>query len=351
MRILLTFGDFYAPHAAVLMESIIDNCPQKVDFVIISYDLSGSLRDVLTNHFSGKVNSIEFVKCGDTEAYNRFNGAKVKRQVNNFNGILRLYASQLLPNDDYVIYLDCDTLLQDDIFRITENADLSKPLCAVTAYDPDYKWRNLEKIEFSERTAFNPLIVETYFYRAFELLEIKSNSRYFDAGIMVFNLGYWRKNLVGEKALEYLLQYPEKCFCNEQDALNHVLNGNYFALKPKWNSNVAKTCGFFTNYTSAELKTGQQSPSIIHAKGWAYMPNFPGVGKIYWKYRKATPWPKKEFPDKTLKNFIVKYAIGILKFLYFIYFGLVKKHDKTLCCAPFGLFQYNHHFTDIRTKQ
>jgi lipopolysaccharide biosynthesis glycosyltransferase len=344
MRILLTFGDFYAPHAAVLMESIIDNCPKKIDFVIISYDLSGNLQDTLANHFSKKINSIEFVKCRDTDAYDRFNSAKVKRQVNNFNGILRLYAQKLLPNDDYVIYLDCDTLLQDDIFNITENADLSKPLCAVRMFDPAYRWRDLTTIRPEERTRFNPLLVENYFHRLYEDLEMDRDAWYFCAGIMVLNLNYWREHHIAERALEFLLKYPEKCFLNEQDALNHIVNGNFFPLEPKWNTNMSDNICFFTNYTAPQIIEGQKNPSIIHTKGWDYSRNFTRDGKIYWKYRKNTPWPKKEFLDKSIGKFVQKYLLYLLAVLYRIWFKLFSRYDKTLCKAPFGLFQYYHLF-------
>ncbi|MDR1581885.1 MAG: hypothetical protein LBS55_01270, partial [Prevotellaceae bacterium] len=138
MRILLTFDTGYAPHAATVMESIIQNCPEKLDFVVIYCDLTKEIQNILSKHFEGKVNSLEFVQLEKTLIIDVVKNIKVIAHNWNYNVYLRLYA-QILLQDGYVIYMDCDTIVQDNILKILENADLTKPVCAVTEYNPCYK--------------------------------------------------------------------------------------------------------------------------------------------------------------------------------------------------------------------
>lgn len=68
MRILLTFDDAYAPHAAVVIESIIQTCPEKLDFVILhTASLSKDSRFLLESDFAKKVKSLFFFEIPQNE--------------------------------------------------------------------------------------------------------------------------------------------------------------------------------------------------------------------------------------------------------------------------------------------
>ncbi|GHU72973.1 LPS 1,2-glucosyltransferase [Spirochaetia bacterium] len=317
MKIVLTFDTNYAPHAATAMESIIRNCTEKLEFVVIYYDLDRNTREILLDHFKDKVKSLEFYNI-DKEYIYHFKVVKNVPHITGFNVFLRLLICDILPETDkYILYLDCDIIVQDNILNIMDGADLTKPLCAITEYSPNYKLRNLTNLTLMEKPIIKPWNSDAYWYRTYIDLELNKTVNYFNAGVLLINLEYWRNNKINEKAILFLLEQPERAYAADQDALNHVINGNYYALAPKWNNGVVPS-GILTNYSDAELLEAEKSPSIIHIVGpykpWYYLGSS-RYQRIYWEYRSTTPWPQKIYSDKTLKNIIKKF---IREFIYLL---------------------------------
>jgi lipopolysaccharide biosynthesis glycosyltransferase len=308
MKILLTFDTNYAPHAATVMESIIQNCPEKLDFVVIYYNLNKEIQDILTQHFSEKVNSLEFFELNEDVLKSSIDASLLVCEQWSMDTFLRLYAPNLLPNEQSIIYLDCDVIVMDNILKILEGVDLSKPVCAVTEYDSNYKSKDLSKISIGKPT-MNPWFMEAYWYRLFRDLDMDLYGKYFNAGVLIMNLDYFRVNQVTEKCIHFLKENPKKVFGVDQDALNHALNGNYFPLDPRWNS---YSQSIFSGYSSNILKNAKNNPAIIHVVGlykpWKYLCET-RYQKLYWSYRKFTPWSKKEYKDKTVKNRLKKYVL------------------------------------------
>ena len=306
MRILLTFDTNYAPHAATVMESIIQNCPEKLDFVIIYFDLNKETQDIFTQHFALKVKSIEFIRMDEERLKSIAENINAVEHLG-LNTYLRLFATELLPNDRHIIYLDCDIIVNENILRIIDGADLSKPICAVTEYDPMYKLNDLNSPDIKK--PLNPWISEALWYRIYFDLEMDcKHSKYFNAGVMVMNLDYWRDNKITEKSLRFMVENPEKIFYGDQDALNFVINGNHFPLNLRWNF-VPDTLSIFNNYPLSVLKEIQKNPAIIHTAGtikpWKYLCDSK-FKNLYKYYRKFTPWPKVVYKDITLKNVLKK---------------------------------------------
>jgi lipopolysaccharide biosynthesis glycosyltransferase len=307
----------YAPHAAALIESIIQYCPEKLDFVIIYCELNMEIQNILLNHFKIKVASLEFVKFDIECLKDSLNSVKAAEHLKGLNTYLRLFSPSLLPEKEHhVIYLDCDIIVQDNLLNILDKVDLTKPICAVTEYDPAYKFKDLNVLKVYEKPFINPWIYEAYWYRTYYYLKLNPTSKYFNDGVLIINLDYWRKNNITEKAIDFLLKNPEKAFSADQDALNHVINGDYCALEPRWNSiNIGRE--IFSNYDPSLFEKEVNEYAILHIAGskkpWTYMCN-PKYQKLYWKYRKNTPWPKVEYKDKTLKKILKKYIYNIYCF-------------------------------------
>jgi lipopolysaccharide biosynthesis glycosyltransferase len=95
--------------------------------------------------------------------------------------------------------------------------------------------------------------------------------------------------------------------------MNHIINGNYFPLEPRWIGNLNFTV--FQNYSVRQIIEAKSRPAIIHfigaLKPWYYLSRT-SWQKIYWKYRRLTPWPQKEYKDKTLKKTILKFLREII---------------------------------------
>lgn len=108
---------------------------------------------------------------------------------------------------DKVLYLDCDIMVMSDLESLHALDLTNLPLAAVQ--DP----------------VFQPI----------KDLDMDINSTYFNTGIMLINLDYWRKNNIAERALLYLRTNPQKITYADQCALNAVVNGNYFSLSKEFN--------------------------------------------------------------------------------------------------------------------
>lgn len=316
MRILLTFDDAYAPHAAVVIESIIQTCPEKLDFVILhTASLSKDSRFLLESDFAKKVKSLFFFEIPQNE-FKGFRNVQTLAHIKNpENVLLRLFCGRL-PFDDIILYMDCDVIVFDDVRKVLEYADDNKIINAVTEYNAAYKMRDLSILDNIEKRYGDLLSYEAYFTRTLRQLDMDPYGKYFCAGVMLINLMLWKENKIGEKSLLYILHNSDKCFATDQDALNHILNGNYGELSPRWDD-VVKSGGVFTNYTVKQLQEAYTNPAIVHFAGpvkpWHYM-SLEKYRKVYKKYRKTSSWPQVIYIDNTFKNQIKKRILFPLVF-------------------------------------
>jgi len=69
----------------------------------------------------------------------------------------------------------------------------------------------------------------------FERLSLPPDSEYLNAGVMLINLEYWRKNDIQNKALKYISENRDVCLYHDQDALNVVLHGTMKKFSVRYN--------------------------------------------------------------------------------------------------------------------
>ena len=117
----------------------------------------------------------------------------------------RFKLPELLPKLDKVLYLDCDVIVRTSL----------KELFAVSLKDKAVAM--VEDVE-SKRES--------------ERLAIK---KYFNAGVMLINLDYWRKNNVSTLLFEYAKNNKKKILWQDQDVINAVLEGKIKSISLKWN--------------------------------------------------------------------------------------------------------------------
>jgi lipopolysaccharide biosynthesis glycosyltransferase len=137
----------------------------------------------------------------------------------------RLRIPELLPYGiSRALYLDADVLVLDDIEKIFE-LDLKGSIlgAVVDGLDSQMKLsRDFERV---------PRVRD-----------------YFNAGVLLMNLDLWREERISERALQYLSDYPQSIYA-DQDALNVVCDSLWMKLEPRWNyqecwiNNIAKLHG------------------------------------------------------------------------------------------------------------
>ena len=212
----------------------------------------------------------------------------------------RLFLAELLPSHiDKVIYLDGDIIVRHSLKRMYETNIENTAIGVVTDMDEGS-------------------------IQIFNNLRYEEELGYFNSGVLLINLKFWRMNNLFQQFIEFATKYPERIRLHDQDILNYVLRNNKKTLHLKYNVQD----GFFKKVLNIswkyeeELKEAIDNPFIIHFtcgginKPWNQGCKVP-YKEEYFKYRSFTKWkdePLKKIsqPIKTkIKNYIEKTAIKL----------------------------------------
>ena len=238
-----------------------------------------------------------------------------------------LFASILEDNIHRVLYLDCDMVVTGDVIPLFHLLLDNYALAAV---------RDSKTIPLSDIHRFQ--------------LGFSYEDDYFNSGMMMINLDYWRKEQVEPLLLEYAKR-DRIVFYHDQDALNYVFKGRWYRLSPKWNRMNMVVMDMSMFQTKRDKREYIRDIRIIHyaappdLKPWKNI-HFIPFGRKYLYYKKLSPWKdtplqpvktKKLFLYCTLLNYyiddffikspiILKIPYSILKdTLYFFYCLFVNK--------------------------
>lgn len=185
----------------------------------------------------------------------------------------RLFLSRILPDViDKVIYLDCDIIVNSSIKELW-NIDISEYAVGVV---PDMDEGNLN------------------IYRR---LKYAPSYGYFNSGVLLVNLKYWREHDLLNSFLQFWRDYPERVVYHDQDILNCVLKDHKQLLPIKFNVQTPalyKSVNISWEY-DVELEEALRSPVIIHYttcdKPWIRDCQHPWKG-LFYKYLRGLPVPK-----------------------------------------------------------
>jgi lipopolysaccharide biosynthesis glycosyltransferase len=284
IEILLTFDDNYAQHAATLCNSMFENNPNiSFNFHIIYKNLNQTNRETLAGWLSEKGHTLNFYPLADEDTVKFFlvrDGDHVS-----IDTYFRLMGDVILPDDlSKVLYIDPDTVNTASLTDLW-NTDISDyALGAVASTVPEER-----KLK----------------------LGLDLEDSYFQAGVLLINLDYWRKNEVGPRLRSYLRENYDKMDRWDQDILNAVLRGEWLKIPLRYNAyeTVFHKKDFFKSnwapeYTSVGKKAALDSPAIIHyTNTGVYKPWFKNSISAnkdkYVHYRKGTPYasiPLKNLP-------------------------------------------------------
>lgn len=217
----------------------------------------------------------------------------------------RLYLAELLPkNLNKILYLDGDIIVRNNLNELWNTEIKDYAIGAV----PD---QNEGLIGFYNR------------------LKYPQRLGYFNAGVLLINLKYWRDNNLTEQFNKFLQTYPERIILHDQDILNYVLRTKKKYLPLKYNVQN----GFLYNEINIsweyenQLQEAIKNPCIIHyllgSKPWNRGCNHPFRNEFF-RYQKLTQWknvPLQPNPEKlNFKRFIKKFLQRI---------GLISKPQNT----------------------
>lgn len=269
IHILCATDGNYASNCGIMLTSVFENNPSADAYVLVSEQLS---KDTIKRYkkIQKKYHTtITFVEV-DAKLFDNFplQGTYWSRAT-----YYRLYAAQLLPKEiSRVLYLDCDMIVDGSLGELW-NTDLRDRSVAVVS-DVQYHFP-----EHSIR------------------MNLPKDNKYFNAGMLLINVDYWREHNLLDQFLLCIKEYGERLKFNDQDVLNKVLLDSKVHVDLKWNFiTVAYYHAFFDQLPEKDKSEVLKiSPIIIHYTGpwvrpWMTDYYLYPFAKHWEHYKKLSPW-------------------------------------------------------------
>lgn len=277
LQIAICTDKHFVMPAGVMMYSVCaNNMDTKIIFHVIVNSFPEDYKQRLKRNIAQfKEKTIIFYDL-DAKDFTNFQTSSTRSDLSTAT-YYRLYIPDLLPQDiDKVIYMDCDIIVRHPLEQLW-NTDLEG--CAVGAV--------LEAVRLESRC---------------KRLEYNPNLGYFNAGILLYNLSYFRTHQILQQSIELIQKHPEKIIDHDQDIMNCLLAGKVFWLSPQYNltTHLLTKEYFQTAPNQAELMEAYKNPTIVHFtcsnKPWHTLCRHP-FRKNYLYYKSQTLWkdePLKE---------------------------------------------------------
>lgn len=209
----------------------------------------------------------------------------------------RLYLTEILPDSlDKVLYLDCDMIIRKNLLELWNT--------------------NIDNVGVAaSMDGMDGLIT------LFNRLDYPRSKGYFNAGVLLVNLNYWRKHNIHQKCLDYIKNHYDRIVSHDQDVLNVVLQdakknvsitynfGESFLYKPE-------NMQFDYSTHKDEIKAVIHDPVIVHytvSKPWKVGCLNP-FRTLYFKYRdmsewKGVPLETQPFIRRVIKSILLKLKV------------------------------------------
>lgn len=201
LNLVLCSDDNFVVPTLVSAASILEaNGDCFFNFFIVTTGISKKNRELIESFFSKKEDKakIEII----TAKEDILKDCPIKKGDHvSLAAYLRILLPSLLPDSiKKVLYIDGDILCVSSL-KDFYNTDLSGKSCSAVRDE-----RNSDPEIFSR-------------------LEYSNEYGYFNSGVILINLEYWRNSGIQNRTLSYIFRNKEKCLWHDQDALNAVLAG------------------------------------------------------------------------------------------------------------------------------
>lgn len=297
--------DNYAQHVGVSLLSLFSTvlAPTTYHVFIICNNLSKENKCKLAKIAGRFNNELEFIDCNDLTQL-------LPEDINTANLSLstycRLFAAELLPiHVTEVLYLDCDTLINDDLSELF-SIDIEDKFVAGV-----------------EDTMYDDMKTSIF---------IDKDSSYINAGVLLINLKRWRNYNIVDEFLTFIHKFGGNVPHLDQGVINGVLKDRKIVLPLKFNVQApifafhqyVDMLHFFSLkyfYTQNEVEEAKKHPVIIHytsfflERPWFRFCIHPLRNK-YRDYLAISPFSTKLQPNKIsflqkLKDILFKYCQSI----------------------------------------
>lgn len=298
MNILACADTNYIMPCGVLLQSCLENNPdEKLHFhIIVDESVTVEQREELADIVEKKQSVVSFYSFSSSYLSD-FNISGGHLTLATY---YRLFITDILSEGiDRILYLDCDMIVRHSLRRLYDMPLDGKAVGAV----PDLSEA------LSER---------------YERLGYPQHLGYFNAGMLLINLSFWRENKLKDVFLDYMRNNREKLLQHDQDVLNFTCRNLKEVLPLKYNSQDGFL--YYRMYFDAEKYKSQlveatNDPVIIHytaGKPWEKQCDHPYTN-VFLYYRGLTKWKDTPLVDAkhpfTIRQRVVRLLrwIGVIK--------------------------------------
>lgn len=303
INILCATDDNYVPYCGIMLTSVFENNKNlEIDvYILIDKHLSSNncrRIEKLSRNYHQKIHLVmvdnSFVAQFPTKGMSYWSVAMY----------YRMYAAELLPSSiDVILYLDCDIIVNGSI-------------------------KSLFEIDMEDAAIASVCDIYNFSTECSERLGYPAEGGYFNSGVLLMNLTYWREHRIGEKCLEYLKNNYNSLLANDQDVLNAVLWNKKIDLPLTYNYQLQFLSDYFFNLQTPSMKQNIldtfENPIVIHyayyIKPWSVMYYMLPFASIWKHYKKISLWsricntlPKRKPFNNILKRFVM-WPLGLMKY-------------------------------------
>lgn len=188
----------------------------------------------------------------------------------------RLMIPELLSSKiDKVLYLDMDVLVEGRLDQLWNENLVGKAAVVVEDGEPKH-------------------------------LGEHSPRRYFNSGVMLINLDYWRERNVKQQAIDFMERHRAILRFPDQDALNVVLEKDLTFFPAKWNYHLNLDRRFLRQALHGKVAE-DESPVIVHfnqkLKPWMYHCKHPYRAR-YWELLRKTTFSDYRMKNRSFSSFL-----------------------------------------------
>lgn len=276
--IVIAFTPNYLIPAATTLWSVLKHADVDDQFEVVSL-LSEPLSDAFRNILES-IDTHNRVRFSYIELQHALKDVYVDEKYT-VAASFRLLISELLPEYDTVIYMDCDMIIRNNLADLYRNIDLGDNyLAAVFEATLDFQIPGMRKLGFLP-------------------------GEYFNSGFLVMNLSQLRKDGMSKKFVEALqvdyLEFPD------QDVLNMLCKNRVTPLPPYYNSirtfYLPQYKHFFLQKYSPEDWDAVWEHGSIHYTGDKPWRSFTVQFDVWWQYFLELPAKTRQYATINKKIF------------------------------------------------
>lgn len=256
----------------VLFKSIcINNKSEDICFhVVVDESVTSIDKNSLENIVKQYDNKKIFFYLMDDNVMNTFPNIRDNSTITKAT-YYRLAFTKILPeNIEKVLYLDGDIIIRKNIAKMFDTDIRDCAIGCIVDMDEDDDERYV-------RLGYDKAL------------------GYFNAGVLLINLKFWRDNNVFDKFMKVIEQIPDKLQCHDQDVMNIVFKECKKNLPLTYNFQngfLYQHLGLNESKYAEEIKNTLSDPAIVHytcTKPWVKDCGHPWKN-LYFKYEAMTQW-------------------------------------------------------------